>query len=112
MDDRSCFFADSNQRLISGMIYTASMKGDEACPAYQFVWKNFALPRVRFFGWLITKNRIQCKSNLVKKRVLQEDTCAICSAEHETAYHIISGCHFAKEFWRRIGWQPENIAQV
>jgi hypothetical protein len=111
-DDRSCFFADSNQRLISGMIYRASMKGDETCPAYQFVWKNFALPRVRFFGWLITKNRIQCKSNLMRKRVLQEDICAICSTEHETADHIISGCHFAKEFWQRIGWQPENIAEV
>lgn len=88
------------------------MKGDKTCPAYQFVWKNFPLPRVKFFGWLITKNRINCKSILMQKRILQEDLCAICNSDPETADHIISGCPFAKEFWRRIGWQPENIAAV
>jgi hypothetical protein len=49
-DNRSCFFADYNQRLLSGMIYRASMRSDSTCPSYQFLWKNFAIPRVKFFG--------------------------------------------------------------
>lgn len=111
-DERSCFFTDTNQRLMSGMIYRASMKGEDTCPAYQFVWKNIATPRVKFFGWLLTKDRINCKSDLLTKRVLQEDTCAICNQASETADHIISGWPFAQEFWRRIGWQAQNIAGV
>jgi hypothetical protein len=54
------------------------MKSDSPCPSYQFVWRNFVIPRVKFFGSLLTKGRINCKSNLLNKRVLQDDTCDIC----------------------------------
>ena len=111
-DQRSCFFAGDNHRLLSGMIYKASMRSGSTCPAYQFIWKNIATPRVKFFGWLLTKNRINCKSNLLNKRVLEEDICAICGQGSETADHLISGCSFAQVFWRQIGWQAENIAEV
>jgi len=94
------------------MIYKASMRSGSTCPAYQFIWKNIATPRVKFFGWLLTKNRINCKSNLLNKRVLEEDICAICGQGSETADHLISGCSFAQVFWRQIGWQAENIAEV
>lgn len=111
-DDRSCFLADSNQRLMAGMIYRASTRGDDTCPAFQFVWKNFATPRVRFFGWLLTKNRINCRSSLLKKNIIEEDTCAICRQAPETADHIISGCPFTQAFWNAIGWQAGQIAGV
>jgi hypothetical protein len=58
------------------------MKGDDTCPAYRFVWKNFAIPRVKFFGWLLMKNRINCKSALRMKKVLQEDLCQIHRDRH------------------------------
>jgi hypothetical protein len=112
IDKRSCFSADNKQKLLSGMIYRTSMRSSSTCPAYQFVWKNIATPRVRFFGWLLTKNRINCKSNLLQKKVLDEDTCDICGHESEDADHIISGCPFAQSFWTRIGWQAEGIAEI
>lgn len=111
-DSRSCFFADNKQRLLSGMIYRASMRSDSTCPSYQFLWKNFAIPRVKFFGWLLTKGRINCKSNLLTKRVLQDDICDICGHTAETPDHIISGCPFVQSFWNQIGWQAENISEV
>lgn len=79
---------------------------------YIFVWKNIATPRVKFFGWLLTKDRIVFKSNLLSKRVLQEDICAIRGQASETADHLISGCPFAQAFWRQIDWLSENTAGV
>ena len=102
-DRRTCFFADNNQRLISGLIYRVSMRNNSVCPAYQFVWKNIATPRVKFFGWLLTKNRINCKSNLLHKKVLDNDKCDICGQGPENADHIISGCPLAQAFWKHIG---------
>jgi hypothetical protein len=101
-DIRSCFFADNNQHLLSGLIYKASMRSNSTCPSYQFIWKNIAIPRVKFFGWLLTKERINCKSNLLTKKVLQDASCDICGHASETADHIISGCLFAKTFWSHI----------
>jgi hypothetical protein len=111
-DQRSCFFAGEGHKLISGLIYRACTRTGSTCPDYQFVWKNIATPRVKFFGWLLTRNRINCKSNLLNKGVLEDDTCVICGQEPETADHIISGCSFAKEFWRQIGWPPGSVAEV
>jgi len=90
--------------FLSGMIYIASMKGDETCPTYQFVRKNFALPRVKFFGWLITKNMINCESNLMQKRILREDLCAICNLDSETADHIIisQDVHLQRNFGEEL----------
>jgi hypothetical protein len=36
----------------------------------KFAWKNKAPPRVKFFAWLLSQSRIQCKVNLVKKRIV------------------------------------------
>lgn len=111
-DDRICFFADSNRRVITGLIYRTSVRGDTTCPSYQIVWENFAPPRVKFVGWLITKDRINCKAALKQTKILPDDLCDICFLGSETAAHIISGCPFAQEFWRKIGWTAESIAEV
>ena len=88
------------------------MRCDQTCPSFDFVWQNFAPPRVKFFGWVLTKDRIQCKTALCRKNILQDAICDICGDAEENGDHIISGCSFAKCFWRRIGWQPNSIAPV
>lgn len=68
-------------------------------------------PRVKFCGWLLVKDRIQCKVNLRRKHILQDVICAICGDAEETGDHIIARCRFATSFWRRIGWQVWPLAQ-
>lgn len=63
-------------------------------------------------GWLLTQNRIQCKTSLVRKNILDNARCEICGLEDETVDHIISGCNFVCGFWTRIGWAPEEIAKT
>jgi hypothetical protein len=69
LDQRVSFFQDDSRRLMSGLIYRASTRGDQPCPAFKFVWSNFAPPRVKFFGWLLTQDRIQCRSSLRRKNI-------------------------------------------
>ena len=94
------------------MIYKASVRGEQKHPSFAFVWHNFAPPRVRFFAWLLTQNSIHCKVNLSRKGIVHEATCDICTKEDEDADHIISGCEFARQFWLKIGWNPDDIHHV
>lgn len=103
LDQRTCFFEDDSHRMITRVIYQTSTRGEQACPSYSFVWKNFAPPRVKIFGWLLTKDRIHCRTNLVHKHILQDGVCEICKGDDELADHIFSGCPFVRSFWEQIG---------
>lgn len=109
-DRRTCFFEDSSQRLVAGLIYQASVRGDHDCASYAFVWKTFAPPRVKFFAWLLTKERIHCRTNLQHKSIVDDATCEVCKGAPETVDHIFSGCPFVHSFWASIGWAPQHIA--
>ena len=78
-DDRASFFEDGDHRLLAGLIYKASARGDHQCASYNFVWCNFAPPRVKFFGWLLTQNGIHCRMALVHNNILDDARCELCS---------------------------------
>lgn len=54
-DERHCSFKDAGHRLWSGLIYRASMRGDQTCASHAFVWGNFAPPRVKFYGCMASR---------------------------------------------------------
>ncbi|GJN02602.1 hypothetical protein PR202_ga19970 [Eleusine coracana subsp. coracana] len=64
------------------------------CNFYKFVWKCRAPQHVRFFGWLMVQGRIQCKSNLLKKNIVDDDNCDVCGATGKDTNHIMFGCSF------------------
>jgi hypothetical protein len=78
-DLRLCGMENNDHKLATGLIYKASVRGDQKAPFFAFVWNNFAPPRVKFFAWLLVQNRIQCKTNLRKKNILDDDTCELCN---------------------------------
>lgn len=77
----------------------------------KFIWKNKAPPRVKFFGWLLSQSRIQCKANLVKKRLVETDACEICNAGPEDTAHIIFGCTNTQRFWSTEALQLKQTGQ-
>ena len=93
-------------------INKTSVREDQKLPSFDFIWRNFAPPRVKFFAWLLIQDRIQCKTNLEKKGLLSNATCDLCKIQDEDANHIVSGCSFARSFWRRIGWQPREVQRL
>ena len=77
-DDRVCAFTKNDNKLAADFIYKASIRGEQQLPSFDFVWRNFAPPRVKFFASLLVQNRIQCKANLAKKGLLSDATCDLC----------------------------------
>jgi hypothetical protein len=102
-DQISCFLEDVNHKLQAGLIYHLSVQQGQQGPMHQFIWKNHAPPRVKFFGWLLVQERIQSRDNLSLKNIVDDSCCEICQATEETADHIVAHCPFAQEFWKHVG---------
>lgn len=97
-DARTCPLVDVTGKLRSSSIYRLQTSGNQ-CDFFGFVWKNRAPPKVQMFAWLLVQGRIQCKSNLLFKHIVDNDTCDLCRSAPETPDHIISQCPFAQSFW-------------
>lgn len=96
-----------NGDLDTPLLYRALKNANSSLDAWtQFVWKNKAPPRVKFFAWLLSQERIQCKTVLRKKNTVESIVCEVCQAE-ETPAHIIFGCPNAKQFWDALQIQMD-----
>ena len=67
-------------------------------------WGSCAPPWVQFFAWLLVHERIQCKANLARRKILPDDTCELCGRCPETVVHLLFFCDFAASFWRALGF--------
>jgi hypothetical protein len=65
------------------------------------VWKLVAPPRVHFFFWLLSKNKILTRDNLEKRRKLDDNTCIFCS-EPESVCHLFYECVVARRAWQLV----------
>jgi hypothetical protein len=82
------------------------------------VWSLMIPPRMHFFLWLVSKNKLLTRDNLGKRRRVDEQTCLFCS-EEETTHHLLFECVVAKQTWNvisdvmgfHIGEDFESIAR-
>jgi hypothetical protein len=103
-----------NGGLDAGALYHLRSFGGVLSLAHDFVWRNYAPSKVRFFAWLLSKARIQARSSLRRKRILTaaEALCPIGGLTEETANHLVFGCEFAAVFWRALGFSFPADADV
>jgi hypothetical protein len=64
----------------------------------QSVWKLKIPPRVQIFLWLLSKNKLLTRTNLAKRRKLEDLSCLFCS-ETETVHHLFFDCCVANGVW-------------
>jgi hypothetical protein len=92
----------------------------EVIPVYiHAVWKLIVPPRIHFFLWLLSKNKLLTRDNLEKRKNLDDASCLFCS-DKETIDHMFFDCIVAKRAWtvisRIIGMQVgesyESIAKL
>lgn len=94
LDVRTRKFAGDGNGIDSSQLYRSSTHLGSRSEIFDFVWKSHAplpLP-VKFFGWLMLQERIQCKLNLRKKHILGDDTCELCGDSLESCDHPIFHC--------------------
>lgn len=109
----------ANGDLDTGMLYrTLKTPTSGPDPWNSFVWKNKAPPRVKFFAWLLSQGRIQCKTNLMKKKIADNTVCDVCGSADESPAHVIFGCAAAREFWAAVqiqtdaDWSVQKIQDI
>jgi hypothetical protein len=118
-DQRCSPMLKANGELDTSMLYRA-LKNEQSAPDAwaQFVWQNKAPPRVKFFAWLLSLERIQCKTTLRRKNIVDNTTCEACLAPDETAAHILFGCPSAQQFWNalqiptQLNWPVQAIKEI
>jgi hypothetical protein len=82
------------------------------------VWKLFIPPRVQFFLWVLSKNKLLTRDNLAKRRKVDDPTCLF-YAENESIIHLFFECCFvnlirdyiADVLGVRIGLDFESVAR-
>jgi hypothetical protein len=100
--------------LDAAALYKLRTWGGVHAPFHDFVWLNHAPSKVQFFGWLLSRGRLQTRATLHEKTILTraEAGCPICLASIETADHLLLGCGFAGSFWAAIGQRFPDHAKA
>lgn len=57
--------------------------------------------KIQIFVWLVRRNRVLTKTNLVKRGIEIDTKCMFCD-EVETTDHLFVQCPFIKTFWQWI----------
>lgn len=111
-DNRTSIFASTHGNLNTARIYKITTSTGQTSRIYPFVWKSRAPPRVCFFGWLLLKERIQCRANLHRKNILDDDICELCRQNPETVDHLIFHCSVAAQFWNHVRCQGMPLPAI
>lgn len=94
-------------RLTTKKFYEARLPPGMHSPNWELIWNCRAPLKVKLFAWLLVRNRLSTKGNLLKKTIVQDGKCDICNQEEETANHMCFSCPFAQAFWAMINVQPQ-----
>jgi hypothetical protein len=79
-DVRSCSLVRGDRKFRTSELYGILKRPERTEEAMaSFIWNNKTPPRVQFFAWLLAQEKTQCKTNLRKKRILEEDVCEECA---------------------------------
>jgi hypothetical protein len=66
------------------------------------LWKARAPPKCKFFFWHLLHDRLWTTARRKRQGLQDDDTCALCDQEQETARHLAGECVFAREVWFRV----------
>lgn len=96
----------SHDILTTKKIYESRFSTGTSSPNWKFIWECRAPLKINIFAWLLVRNRLSTKKNLMKKKIVQTVICEICNLADETADHLSFTCPFAISFWQTIRVQP------
>lgn len=71
-------------------------------PRWQLIWKWQGPRRVRTFMWLAVQGKIQCNTELYKRRVVADMGCIRCNGVIEDAAHAFRDCVAVQGIWRKL----------
>ena len=73
------------------------------------VWKLNVPRKIKHFLWKSCTNSLPTKENLLKKTIVSENVCHLCSKHPEDVKHALWGCLKVCQVWQRsFGWLDNN----
>ncbi|CAN1146008.1 Putative ribonuclease H protein At1g65750 [Linum perenne] len=69
---------------------------------WKCVWSWAGPNRIRYFLWLVAKERLLTNTARLRRGLTQDASCPQCTASEESISHILRDCPFAVETWRRV----------
>ena len=55
--------------------------------------------KIKVFGWHACQNILPTRFHLRQRKIIEEDSCILCSRELETGVHGLWNCVVAKDVW-------------
>jgi hypothetical protein len=98
-----------------GLMYQACLDSD-IVPHNSYLWKIKIPLKIKVFLWLLYREEILTKDNLVKSNWHGNEMCSFCN-NHETIQHLFFECVLAKFIWRVFHlvsglFAPNNIRHM
>ena len=75
---------------------------------WKFIWRLKVPNKVRNFTWRACRNILPTKANLFRRRITEDNVCAVCGSSEETTGHVLWHCHRAKEVWRETSLDADK----
>ncbi len=85
------------ERFSVKSVYTFLQDGGVSDVRYSKIWGIKAPVKVKVFVWLVLKNRVLTRDNLLKRGWRGDDGCELCTERSETVNHLFLNCRFPKE---------------
>lgn len=118
-------FASNPDKLIWGLTTTGKFtvqtcyklihkninQHQDTSPIFKHLWKLQLPPKLKFFLWLFTHQRLPTASYLHYLNIAPQPTCKFCNHPNETIFHIFFECVNATQCWNALGFR-EQIRQL
>ena len=75
---------------------------------FVWIWILNTLPRIKTFLWMCAHGSIGVKACLVRRRVVEEESCPICQRASKTILHALRDCQKVIEVWRQLEIQRSD----
>lgn len=82
--------------------YCAFFTGMSSLRGAKELWKARAPAKCKFFFWLLLHERLWTAERRKRRGLQDDDACALCDQEPETARHLSGECVYAREVWYRV----------
>ena len=99
--DSICWAFDGSSKFsVQSMYKTITFRGILLVhtPA---VWQLSVPPRIHIFLWLLSNNKIRTRTDLAKRRHVENLRCLFCN-EPETTHHLFFECIVANVMWKHL----------
>ena len=87
--------------------------GGDMQQVWKALWKMRVLNKIKIFGWGVFHGILPTRVNLVKKKIIRESVCPICTWLPENELHVFWECPATQDVWAgsQIRIQKCNLGQ-